>query len=402
MRKPPPSLLLRIVFLTVYALAGITLSGAAQGTPRALPLTKELTISGTEEDLGPIEKIAIAADGGVVVWQHQDHQLRFFDSRGRSVGRFGRNGEGPGEFRTLGPLAGWRSDTLWITDPSTRRVTLISPERILVRSVPWPRAIRFGADSVALDPGLVPRAIYADGSIIAQLTLRFGTPRPAWYAATETRMPYVVVRPNGALMRVVGWSSELAARECTVEVNFKDGGGSAVSVPFCAMAEAGVVSDGSRFVTVTPEPGNGIRLVAVTPAGDTLVDRRHRFPVHRITKSVLDSTRRAMQNVPGLRFASAANTAQVVEALRRVTLPETYPAFRRMLLGEDGSVWLEQWAADGTLGWIALDRDGTILGRVALPSRGVLRAARRDTIWVVELDVDDVPSIVRYRVGLPR
>lgn len=400
--QPLPRLALCIPVLTISGLTAITVFGAAQAIPRTLPLTKELAISGVEEDLGPIDRIAIAADGGVVVWQQQDRQLRFFDSRGRSLGRFGRSGEGPGEFRTLGPLSGWKSDTLWITDPTTRRVTLISPERTLVRSVKWPTAIRFGVDSVSLDPGLVPRAIFPDGSIIAPLFLRASTPRPLWYDTKERRTPYVTARPDGALVRVVGWSSELATRECIVEVNFKDGGGSAIGIPFCAMATAGVVSDGSRFVTVTPEPGNGIHLVAVTPAGDTLVDRRHRFPVHRIAKSVLDSTRRAMRNVPGLRYASAANTAKVVEAVNRITLPNTYPAFRRVLLGEDGSVWLEQWAADGTRLWVAVDRDGTILGRVQLPSRGELRAARRGTIWVVELDDDDVPSIVRYGVGLPR
>lgn len=402
MHSPPCRPILRSLLLTTWALTAIAPVGEAQGAPRTLPLTKELAISGIEEDLGPIEKIAIAADGGVVVWQQQDRQLRFFDARGKPLGRFGRSGEGPGEFRYLGPLAGWKSDTFWLTDPTTRRVTLISPERKLVRSIAWPRAVRFGADSVALDPGLVPRAIYADGSIVAPLYLRPGVPRPAWYATNEQRRPYIVARPNGALVRVVGWSSESVSRACIVEVSLAGGGSAARAIPFCAMAQSGVVSDGSRFVTVTPEPGNGIVVVAATSAGDTVLSRRHRFPVYPIAKSVLDSTRRAMRDGPGLRFASTASREKVAEAMSRVRLPETYPAFDRMLLGEDGSVWLEQWAADGTRVWLVIDRDGAILGRVQLPSRARLGAARRDAIWVIELDEDDVPSIVRYGVGVPR
>lgn len=127
MHSPRFRQILRSLLLTTWALTAIAPVGEAQSTPRTLPLTKELTISGIEEDLCPIENIAIAADGGMVVWQQQDRQLRFFDSRGRSLGRFGRSGEGPGEFRYLSPLAGWKSDTFWLTDPTTRRVTLVSP-----------------------------------------------------------------------------------------------------------------------------------------------------------------------------------------------------------------------------------------------------------------------------------
>lgn len=255
---------------------------------------------------------------------------------------------------------------------------------------------------MALDPGLVPQAIYADGSILAPLSLRAGSARPTWYAASEKRTAYILARLNGTLMRVVGWSSELATRECIVEVTFTGGGGSAIPIPYCARAAAGVVSDGSRLVTVTPEPGNGIYVVAVTSAGDTVLSRRHRFPVYPIAKSVLDSARRAMRDGPGLRFASTASREKVAEAMSRVRLPETYPAFDRMLLGEEGSAWLEQWTADGSRAWVVLDRDGAILGRVQLPSRARLGAARRDAIWVIELDGDDVPSIERYGVGVPR
>lgn len=174
---------------------------------------------------------------------------------------------------------------------------------------------------MALDPGLVPQAIYADGSILAPLSLRAGSARPTWYAASEKRTAYILARLNGTLMRVVGWSSELATRECIVEVTFTGGGGSAIPIPYCARAAAGVVSDGSRLVTVTPEPGNGIYVVAVTSAGDTVLSRRHRFPVYPIAKSVLDSARRAMRDGPGLRFASTASREKVAEAMSRVRLP---------------------------------------------------------------------------------
>jgi hypothetical protein len=51
-----------------------------------------------------------------------DHQVRVFDARGNLVATYGREGEGPGEFRALG--AAWaRGDTVEAFDPGLRRVT---------------------------------------------------------------------------------------------------------------------------------------------------------------------------------------------------------------------------------------------------------------------------------------
>jgi hypothetical protein len=43
-------------------------------------------------------------------------------------------------------------------------------------------------------------------------------------------------------------------------------------------------------------------------------------------------------------------------------------------------------------------RDGRFLGRVTLPPRASLQAAEGDFVWGTQLDEDDVPTVVRWRV----
>lgn len=88
--------------------------------PRTLSLVLELRIDAADADLSPVGWIAVAKDGTIAVGQSQDHLIRCFDARGASLGTFGRDGAGPGEFRYL-TIQGWLGDTLWVSDVGVRR-----------------------------------------------------------------------------------------------------------------------------------------------------------------------------------------------------------------------------------------------------------------------------------------
>jgi hypothetical protein len=54
-------------------------------------------------------------------------------------------------------------------------------------------------------------------------------------------------------------------------------------------------------------------------------------------------------------------------------------------------------SADGSAA-VLLDSIGNQLGTVRLPPRTRVVSGTRDVIWAVAMDVDDMPSVVRFRV----
>jgi hypothetical protein len=92
-------------------------------------IVEEVRIDGYAEDLVPIQFVVVADDGGIAITQAQDAAVRFFTAEGEPAGRFGVQGEGPGEFLMTGRL-GWLADTLWVFDPRVRRMTLIGLEGV--------------------------------------------------------------------------------------------------------------------------------------------------------------------------------------------------------------------------------------------------------------------------------
>jgi hypothetical protein len=88
----------------------------------------------------------------------------------------------------------------------------------------------------------------------------------------------------------------------------------------------------------------------------------------------------------------------VEKALAALKAPSKFPPVRTVIVGRDGSLWLEGWGKN-VRPWTALRPDGSTLGIVNLPGRAKLAVADVKQIWTIELDQDDLPSIVRYRLG---
>lgn len=102
---------------TLWCLATILVTACTSGTQDAVSnatLTVDavpaVTISGAGEDgeLWFAEPVAATrlSDGAIAIGDVQESAIMFFDSSGRHIGRFGRAGGGPGEFRTVTWLSG--------------------------------------------------------------------------------------------------------------------------------------------------------------------------------------------------------------------------------------------------------------------------------------------------------
>ncbi len=85
-----------------------------------------------------------------------------------------------------------------------------------------------------------------------------------------------------------------------------------------------------------------------------------------------------------------------------IYLPPHKPPVADAKLGRDGTVWLRgPDAPDGGAAWTCLDRSGSMLGRVLLPTNFQLMAVDRHHAWGQALDELDVPSLVRFSFSTP-
>jgi hypothetical protein len=358
--------------------------------PLAAPpidIEADMRIDGYEADLVPIEWVGIAPSGRIALLQAQDHVVRFFTGDGSFLGAVGGEGDGPGEFRSPA-RGGWRADTLWVSDTRLGRVTFIAPSLEVVGTAMAPRAFSQLTDSAAATFAAdEPWAVH-HGDTMLVTALRM----------TGSRLS--TAAPSMHLLRVVGDSvldvvAPLPADEGG-EITIPSGRGYfRFQVPFFARSDWAVSSDGRRVAILTTDTSDpthpSFRVRITDAAGHALVNRTFPFEPDPIPPARMDSAIAASAAPrPELR-------TEMERELRRLA-PSIHAAAERVLLGEDGTVWIGLRQTAGGRPWLMLAPDGAPEGRIVLPANATLRVAERTRVWVTERDAFDVESVVRYRL----
>jgi hypothetical protein len=124
-------------------------------------------------------------DGSLIIPNSSEMALELWSRAGTRITRWGRKGEGPGEFRTLRE-GGTAGEGIWVADAAQQRTTFYGPSGVLRATVRWPAIVRHATESVspagrvALSPrawldtneflGLaIPVAAGTDGTTIIRL-----------------------------------------------------------------------------------------------------------------------------------------------------------------------------------------------------------------------------------------
>ena len=121
-------------FATTFDTIAGTVYVTNTGTPppaRLVPVVsigpKSLTDTGSPDEFGGVNSVALGPDGEVYVADARNFEVRVFGLDGAHRRTFGRRGEGPGEFETLSSLA-WAGDRLLTYDIMLGRVGQWSAE----------------------------------------------------------------------------------------------------------------------------------------------------------------------------------------------------------------------------------------------------------------------------------
>jgi hypothetical protein len=379
------SLRLGLLRHTVAGVCAVVLAGNLHAqAPRAVTLVREVVIGGAASgdvyQFTRIRWLLPLRDGGVVAVESRERRLRVFGSDGRFVRTIGRSGGGPGEFELM-HAAGMLGDTIWVADVGLRRATLFDGAGKVLQTV------RFAAGGGGVGKSNVVEGLFADGSAWgypdynpamlgdsqppAYLRLTRDARREDALAIVSTARTWFVVR-DGATFT-------------PVPQNFSD----APMVVGAPMLSRLYVID--RTVASSPRTGT-IKVRALRSSGAEAWARSYEYRPRELERRAADSVLAARQR------SLQRNGGTPDEVKRLLFLPEYRPPVSGAFVATDGTLWLRREAGGKQTEYWIIAPDGTLTGRATVPSRTTLMAATGDWVWGTELDDDDVPAIVRYRV----
>ena len=173
--------------------AGNTEAQAPQSTPPRWKGSVDLTIGGENAaegaDFGRISGLATDATGRIFVADAQDNQVRVFSATGAPLGRIGRVGSGPLEFKRLRTIAIGPDRLLWARDEGNARMLAIDVAKLPASPVKTVPLKQFTGGSQ------LPIVFAAPGEVVDEST---------WFdPAMKTFRPLRLrLGPNGDVLRV--------------------------------------------------------------------------------------------------------------------------------------------------------------------------------------------------------
>jgi hypothetical protein len=390
---------MRTLFVLITASA---LTAQAQTLPR-LTVTREVFVDGAIGLLSSIRHVVVGSAGTVYVpdskGQRVTTEVRVYGPDGNLRKVFGRPGSGPGDFRVIWET-GVVGDSLWVNDNSLRRITLVSPEGTLIRTMPTKEEISIPKSAGLRDTKLAggPLALYPDGGALIRGM------KGGYIHMRETygAIPYIRTSRTGAFERIVGWipfgSDVVLSKESST---------GAIGLPFPNTPVEAVATDGSGYAYVRAEinsPVPSATATVVRASGDTVFSRSIPIAAEPIPPDVMENAYAVGPPGAGTGLGETfrqKNGPKVVALIRAAPRPVFYPPLDRVNLSSSGWSLIGFRTESREREYLVLDAAGRPFGSLRLPAATTIAQFDGSVIWTIEHDRDRVPSVVRYRIALP-
>jgi hypothetical protein len=341
-----------------YDSAGVTIVHNPPAAGRSLDWTvgpePQIEIGGATDDaryqLFRVVDAVRLSDGRIVVANGGSYELRFYDGSGAYVSAVGREGGGPGEFKSMWGLEVGTDDSIYVFDSELQRLSIFDVHGELVRD--------FSVLSSIGPLGYVGR--FADGR---------------WYVRDWDRLQ---PGPAGAIRRdtasyfrfdaAFGRHSLITTLPGIMTAIFRGAGSVGIRrAPFSTVPAHDVlgnclyvVSGGDFDLRVFLSNGELVRLIR----NDGELE------------SVSEADRTGW--IDDLLVTEAPEEArpQLRRFLEDIPTPEKLPVYNDVIVDAQGYIWLQEytplpgrgmyWSGSGRW-WIVLDPTAKLLGRVEMP-----------------------------------
>ena len=350
-------------------------------------------LSGSDELLfGRIATARRDAVGNVVVADGQALEIRIFDVEGRHVQSLGRDGEGPGEFRTLS--GAWPIRYLDETSVESRQIIAADSEldritRFSGEGTPMGTATLAGREDMSIRTvGLAgPNAVLSRASpynLPDFATFGGGSVVNMLGGEENRRVLFVRHRLDGALVDTLAEGKDAAVGSVA-----RGDGVRSFGIPFSSeSATAGspfgvVVTDGVRYeIRMFGEDGSLSMIARIDDAPPVRTDEH----LERYAGA-------------GSSDADEAEIRERIDRYQQVALPDSLPGYTDVLFTEEGVVWARRYRLPGEsmTRWDVF-AGGVYLGRVAVPTsfrieevgRGQALGVHTDELGVQRVQLRDL------------
>ena len=305
-----------------------------------------------------------------------------FDTAGARIRDVGRQGQGPGEFSGLVKIGIGAGDTIRAIDYGEWRLSTFTALGELISTNPFPPPAELGQiPELALD---------ADGRLF---NLSYQGFAESLMEAIEGRSG-VRARGQVALTR---WSVDesdwtVLAQVPGIEVFFQNG---LVDAPFARRPLWGPDGRGGVWYADSGE----YTLTRFAASGDVscVVEVEYAPPA----VSAEDS--RDYYEARDVAGADEARLSRIRDARRSMPVPETRPALRRLVVAENGAIWVQPnesvMEPGGQVTWHVFSPDGSPMATALLPSGFRLDRATDDTLLGVRAGSLGQHIITVYDMG---
>ena len=344
---------------------------AAEARLSADPVLSVGMLDGPAEYLfGEINAGSLLADGSVVVSDRMNFRIQRFGADGEHLWSRGREGEGPGEFENVQIVHGCVSaDRIVVYDIWNPRVSVFNDEgdlvddyRLLYNGLPIRRfgcapngRLGFTGYSDQTVEGLASEELYRE-----LMTL-------GWVELGDTAATTVRQRIPGSELRYLGPGD---------------------AMPGSIWGHNVAIAAANEGIWLGSSEDYEVELIGWT--GETIRRIRWNGPDLNVTQRDVDRYRDALEGSyrrggdPDWRARFQRRWARESE-----NVPDVFPAYDRLMIGDDGVLWVHDYVRPGEPSeWLAFAADGTWIRTLALPPRTLLLDIGRD--WALVRTLDDV------------
>lgn len=355
---------------------GPVLSNPFAGPPLQLRTTLEIQAAAVGNPALTAPRTISADSQYIYVLDPAAPGVHRFDRRGVWLGTFGKQGDGPGEFRRPNAM-GWRADTLWVADSGLARLSFFDRSGVFLRSTSF--------RSVTGPALAVPQRAF--GASIASSPYV-----PLVSTASVDSVPILLFSDDGSSQDTLAWTS-LGQTAVSITIpRTTESRPQVVTIPHPLDLGSLVAHDPkSRWLYLgswrTDSRGNSfLEVTRFTASQDTTATlrlplRRTAISLHDV-RSYLAALYDGLSETIGVKFS----VNDLIEAFRRQVRDPTATDVDVMLASEDGTIWLRRSTGihgDGRQQWVGLTPSGEPVGLIDLPEGHALLSVTEGLLWTI-------------------